>query len=150
LIKKIVSKLNKNVLIIVNHTKHGEDTLETMSSIIGKECFFINGEMPVEERMDIIKKMENQDNIITVANSTCFSTGINIKNLHYILLIVGGKSFIRIVQSIGRGLRLHESKNKLTLIDICDNLRYSMEHLEKRKEYYDEQEIEWKEIDINI
>jgi superfamily II DNA or RNA helicase len=148
LVKNLVKKLNGNVLIIVNHTKHGEDTLDIMSSIGGKECFFISGEMPVDERMDIIRKMEEQSNIVTVANSTCFSTGINIKNLPYIIFLSGGKSFIRIVQSIGRGLRLHPSKNKLTLFDICDNLKYSMEHLEKRKQFYDEQQIEWKEIEI--
>lgn len=150
IIKKLVSGLNQNVLIIVNHTEHGKDILDLMSTIEGREAYFINGEMPVDERMDIIKKMENQNNIVTTANAACFSTGINIKNLHYILFIVGGKSFIRTVQSIGRGLRLHESKNKLTLFDICDNLKYSEEHLAHRKEFYDYEKIGWSEMEINL
>jgi superfamily II DNA or RNA helicase len=150
LIKNIVKKLNGNILIIVNHTQHGLDTLDTVSTIENKECFFINGEMPVDERMKIIEKMEETNDIITVANSTCFSTGINIKNLPYILFLSGGKSFIRIVQSIGRGLRLHPSKNKLTIFDICDNLSYSIDHLEQRKSVYDDQHIEWKEFNVNI
>lgn len=150
IIGKIVSKLNNNSLILVNHLTHGEETLRLLSDIKGKDVYFVHGGMPVEERQEIIRKMEEQDNIICIAMSSIFSTGINIKNLHYILFISGGKSFIRIVQSIGRGLRLHESKNKLTLIDICDNLRYSMEHVEKRKEYYQEQEIEYRESEINL
>jgi len=148
LVRNLVRKLNGNVLIIVNHTEHGLDTLDMMSSISDKKCFFINGEVPVEERMKIISEMEENSNIVTVANSTCFSTGINIKNLPYIIFLSGGKSFIRIVQSIGRGLRLHPSKNKLTLFDICDNLKYSMEHVEERKIFYDGESIEWKETEL--
>jgi hypothetical protein len=148
LVRNLVRKLNGNVLIIVNHTEHGLDTLDMMSSISDKKCFFINGEVPVEERMKIINEMEENSNIVTVANSTCFSTGINIKNLPYIIFLSGGRSFIRIVQSIGRGLRLHPSKNKLTLFDICDNLKYSMEHVEERKIFYDGESIEWKETEL--
>jgi superfamily II DNA or RNA helicase len=150
IIRKIIQKLDKNVLILVNHIEHGLATLDMMSSIGGKDCYFVHGGMPVEERQEIIRRMEVQDNIICIAMSSIFSTGINVKNLHYIMFVAGGKSFIRIVQSIGRGLRLHDSKNKLTLIDICDNLRYSMEHAKIRKKYYDEQEIECKSIDIKL
>jgi superfamily II DNA or RNA helicase len=150
IVRKIVSKLKNNSLILVNHIEHGMDTLDSLSSIEGRDVYFVHGGMPVEERQKIIRKMEIQDNIICIAMSSIFSTGINIKNIHYILFLSGGKSFIRIVQSIGRGLRLHDSKNKLTLIDICDNLRYSMEHVEKRKEFYQEQEIEWKECEVKL
>lgn len=82
--------------------------------------------------------------------SSIFSTGINIKNLHYIIFVSGGKSFIRIVQSIGRGLRLHSEKNKLILFDISDNMKYSQAHLEERKKFYDEEEITFIETQINL
>jgi superfamily II DNA or RNA helicase len=150
IVKKIASKLTNNTLILVNHIEHGMDTLDLLSSIEGKQVYFVHGGMPVEERQEIIKKMELQNNIITIAMSSIFSTGINIKNIHYIMFLAGGKSFIRIIQSIGRGLRLHDSKNKLTLIDICDNLKYSMQHIEHRKEFYNEQEIEWRETEVNL
>jgi len=150
LVRNLVRKLNGNVLIIVNHTQHGLNTLDLMSSIGGRDCNFINGDTPVEERMDIIKRMEDNDNVVTVANSTCFSTGINIKNLPYIIFLVGGKSFIRIVQSIGRGLRLHPNKKILTLFDIYDNLKCSMDHAEIRKDFYDLEQIEWKEVEVFI
>ena len=148
IVKKIASKLTNNTLILVNHIEHGMDTLDLLSSIEGKQVYFVHGGMPVEERQEIIKKMELQNNIITIAMSSIFSTGINIKNIHYIMFLAGGKSFIRIIQSIGRGLRLHDSKNKLTLIDICDNLKYSMQHIEHRKQFYDEQIIPYKETEV--
>lgn len=147
-IKKIASGLSENTLILVNHIEHGESILKLMATIPNKEAYFICGEMPVEERQDIIHKMEEQNDIIVVAMASIFSTGINIKNLHYILFIAGGKSFIRIVQGIGRGLRLHENKNFLTIIDVYDNLEYSEQHAEERKLIYDDEQIEWKEIEV--
>ena len=60
----------------------------------------------------------------------------------------GGKSFIRTIQSIGRGLRLHESKNKLTIIDICDKLKYGIRHNDKRKEIYRSEKINYSITEI--
>lgn len=149
LVKNLVKKLTKNCLILVNTLDHGH-RLKELLSLEGKSTVFIHGEMPVNER-DLIKaQMEIDNNIICIAMSSIFSTGINIKNLHYIIFVSGGKSFIRIVQSIGRGLRLHSEKNKLILFDISDNMKYSQAHLEERKKFYDEEEITFIETQINL
>ena len=97
--------------------------------------------MPVEDRQEIIQKLENGKNVICIAMSSIFSTGINIKNLHNIFFVGLGKSFIRTVQSIGRGLRLHESKSKLTILDICDNMKFSEKHSDQRMSIYDKEQI---------
>jgi superfamily II DNA or RNA helicase len=60
----------------------------------------------------------------------------------------GGKSFIRTIQSIGRGLRLHESKDKLLIIDLCDDLKYGVRHSDKRKEIYNAEKIGYTVTDI--
>jgi len=148
-IKKLVKKMNKNVLILVNRIEHG-DHLSEILQYDERETFFVHGGVSVEERADIIQKMENQDNIICNAISAIFSTGINIKNLHYIVFAAGGKSFIRTVQSIGRGLRLHESKEKLVIFDIYDNFKFSMAHADERKKFYDEEQIPWREVTIDL
>ena len=54
-----------------------------------------------------------------------------------------GKSFIKVIQTIGRGLRKHHSKDKVVIFDLCDDLIYSSQHLEKRMEFYDEEEINY-------
>ena len=149
MIKVLVKRLDKNVLILVNRLEHGNNLLAALE-LEGKEVYFINGEMPVEERQSITNKMEIQDNIVCIAMSKIFSTGINIKNLHYIMFVSGGKSFIRTIQSIGRGLRLHDSKDQLVLFDIYDNLKYSKRHVEERKQFYTEEQIPWKESEINL
>jgi superfamily II DNA or RNA helicase len=148
-IRKIVGKMNQNVLILVNRIEHG-DNLSEYIQFDNKETFFVYGGTPLEEREKIIQKMEDQNNIVTVAMSSIFSTGINIKNIHYIVFAAGGKSFIRTVQSIGRGLRLHKDKNKLVIFDLYDNFKFSTGHVEERKSFYDEEQIPWSEMDVRL
>ena len=88
--------------------------------------------------------MEKRKDIIVVAISKIFSTGINIKNLHYIMFAAGGKAKIKTIQSIGRGLRLHTDKKELIIFDIADNLRYGQRHMEQRLLLYDSEYINYK------
>ena len=113
-----------------------------------KKVYFVKGEVEVEERDKIKKIMETNSDVICIAMSSIFSTGINIKNIHMIMFASGGKSFIRTIQSIGRGLRLHESKNKLIIIDLADKLKYGTRHSDKRKEIYKSEKINFISTDI--
>ena len=139
----ICKRLNNNTLVLVNHLAHGEAMFNYLSNISDRQVFYIRGEIEVEERERIKNLMEKHSNIICVAISAIFSTGVNIKNLHNIIFAAGGKSFVRTVQSIGRGLRQHESKTKLNIIDICDNLKYGKAHCNKRQDIYDAEKIEY-------
>ncbi len=150
LIKKLASKLNNNTLILVNHLEHGDALMNTIQSTPDKNVIYIKGDVDLESRMQSIVDMEQKNNMICIAMSSIFSTGINIKNLHNIIFVSGGKSFIRIVQGIGRGLRLHENKEKLVIIDIYDNLKYSQDHATERKSIYDDEQIIWNEKEIII
>ena len=91
-----------------------------------------------------------EHNIICVAISKIFSEGINIKNLHYIVFAASGKAKIKILQTIGRGVRLHPLKNMLYIFDIADSLRYSSKHLKERIKLYDTEKIQYKETEIQI
>jgi superfamily II DNA or RNA helicase len=93
--------------------------------------------------------MEQKNNIICVAMSSIFSTGINIKNIHMIMFTSGGKAFIRLVQSIGRGLRKHHAKEKLLIFDLADNLKYGEEHFSRRKEIYQREHITFSITQVN-
>ena len=102
----------------------------------GKDVYFIRGEVAVEDRDKVKNIMENKNNIVCVAISKIFSTGINIKNLHYIVFAHGGKAKIKIIQSIGRGLRLHNDKHEVIIFDMADNLYYGLQHMKKRLQLY--------------
>ena len=145
---KLCSKLPNNILVLVNHIKHGEILQEYLEKVENKQVYFIQGSIAVDERERIKQIMEKHDNVVCIAISAIFSTGINIKNLHNIIFAAGGKSFIRTVQSIGRGLRKHKTKDKLIIMDVCDNLPYGKRHCEKRKAIYDKEKIMYKEVQV--
>jgi type I site-specific restriction endonuclease len=86
--------------------------------------------------------MEESTNVVCIAISNIFSTGISIKNLHNIIFASIGKARIKIIQSIGRSLRLHHTKEIATIFDIADTcLTYGFKHYEERKKLYKEQNI---------
>lgn len=147
-ITKIVNKLSNNTLILVDRLEHGERLYNILTINSNKKIFYIRGEVEYEDRDKIKDIMEETSDVICIAISSIFSTGINIKNLHNILFAASGKAKIRIIQSIGRGLRLHSSKQRLIIIDIFDDLKYGKKHFEKRKLIYEKEKIPYKSYKI--
>ena len=148
IIEKLSTGVKKNTLILVDYIRHGEELYNVLSKNKEKQVYFIQGEVDVEERDKVKKLIESNNNIICIAISKIFSTGISINNLHYIIFASGGKAKIKILQSIGRGLRLHKDKSKLVILDIADQLRYGQQHSEKRIELYHKENIQTKVIDF--
>lgn len=144
----------QNTLILVNHLKH----LDMLANHL-KEKFnekytvrIIQGDTDPIVREGIRKNMENEKDIILIATFGTMSTGINIKRIHNIIFGSSSKSPIRVIQSIGRGLRLHETKNKLILWDLIDDFRatnekrpklnFMIRHWNDRWKIYQEQGFE--------
>lgn len=143
-IGKLACKLTNNTLILVDYIEHGETLYKTIKQLCpNKQIYFIRGEVEVTEREKIRALIENRTDVVVVAISKIFSTGINIKNLHFIVFACGGKAKIKIVQSIGRGLRLHKDKDKLIIFDIADEFKYSTAHMEKRINLYEKEKIQY-------
>ena len=147
-INKIAKNANNNILIMVDYIRHGQILFDILSTNTNKEVYFIQGSVETDVREQIRKKMEFKNNVICVAISKIFSTGIDIKNLHYIIFAGGGKAKIKILQSIGRGLRLHKDKKALHIIDIQDQLHYSVEHGTKRIKFYEQEKIPYQKNTI--
>ena len=143
-ISSLSRKFDNNALIMVDFIKHGEILYESIKNTCpDKKCYFIRGDVDVEDREEVKKIMERESNVIVIAISKIFSTGINIKNLHYIVFAGGGKAKVKIVQSIGRGLRLHKDKSRLIIIDIADQLYYGYRHMTKRISLYSKEKIKY-------
>ena len=143
-IGKLSCKLTNNTLILIDYIEHGETLYKTIKQLCpDKQIYFIRGEVEVTEREKIRALIENRTDVVVVAISKIFSTGINIKNLHFIVFACGGKAKIKIVQSIGRGLRLHKDKDKLIIFDIADEFKYSTAHMEKRINLYEKEKIQY-------
>ena len=145
LIGKLCNNIKNNCLIMVDYIEHGQSIYDSVQmQNPEKQVYYIRGDVEIDEREKIRGLMERYNNITIVAISKIFSTGINIKNLHYIVFAGGGKAKVKIIQSIGRGLRLHKGKKELIIIDIMDQLKYGIIHGEKRMNLYDSEKIKYK------
>jgi superfamily II DNA or RNA helicase len=135
----------------------------TTDLILGKGIKARNGNKQLEDYLytltnedEIRKIVETETDAIIVASFGTFSTGINIKNLHNIIFASPSKSRIRVLQSIGRGLRKSEGKDIATLYDISDDFRYNkkpnftLTHFVERVKIYTEEKFPFKFYKISI
>lgn len=150
-IATICNNTDKNTLVVVERITHGELLFNIIKNTCNnKQVFFIQGSVDVEVRENIRSLMETNNNIVCIAISKIFAEGINIRNLHYIVFAANGKAKIKILQTIGRGVRLHPLKNMLYIFDIADSLRYGAKHLKERIKLYETEKIHYKETEIQI
>jgi superfamily II DNA or RNA helicase len=111
----------ENTLILFRHTTHGKKLYEALKKKYDK-VYFANGGTKVADRDELKKIAEGGDGVIIVASLGVFSTGISIKKLHHVIFAAGIKAKTLVLQSIGRVLRKHGSKEIAYLWDIIDNL----------------------------
>lgn len=156
-IMKLIKPEHKNNLILFKTIDYGKRLYESIKKYLPeKRVYYVDGSVKAETREKIRALAEKYDNVVIVASYGTFSTGINIKNLHNIIFAESSKSMIKILQSIGRALRLHKSKDYATLYDITDDLswksrkNYTLKHFLQRIEIYDKQSFNYmiKEIPI--
>ena len=114
------------------------------------EVFYIDGSISLDVRERIRELIEQNEDVIVIAQSTTFSTGINIKNLHSIGFVFQSKSSTKILQSIGRGLRKHKSKDHINLFDINFNFKYSDRHSKERAKIYKKEYNQPISCEVNI
>lgn len=145
IICKLANKLSQNTLIMVDRINHGEILLDKLGKITNKPFYFIRGATDIEDRENIRELMDKRNDVVVIAISKIFSTGINIPNLHNIIFASAGKAKIKIMQSIGRALRLHPTKKMATIFDIADNTKYGIIHLKERKNLYQIENYEYNE-----
>lgn len=149
-ISKILDKISGNTLLLFTHLAHCDSLEKNCTNYCkNKKILVIQGETPFDQRADIKAQLEKENNLIVIAQASIFSTGINVKNLPNLVFPgVLGKSGVRIVQSIGRILRLAEGKQKAKVYDIVPNTKYCQKHWEQRKLIYSKEKIDFKEITI--
>lgn len=157
-IKNLALSMDKNTIVLFNFVEtHGKviyEMIKNYKHLKERNVYFIHGGVDGEEREKIRQIMETENNAIVVASSGTMSTGVSIKNLHNIIFAISGKSRIKNLQSIGRILRLHETKEVATLYDIVDNLsvgkhqNFTLNHFLERVKTYDSEQFEYKIINV--
>jgi superfamily II DNA or RNA helicase len=159
LIKNLVADLEGNTLVLFNYVeKHGEPLYELINNSTEntRKVFFVHGSVDTDEREEVRKITEQENNAVIIASYGTFSTGINIKRLHNIIFASPSKSRIRNLQSIGRVLRKGEGKEIATLYDIADDIssdnrqNYTLRHLQERIKIYQEENFKYEIIKVNL
>ena len=135
---------NQNSLILVDLIKTGDLIKRYFKENHNKEVYFINGKMPAKKRKEIFQQLNERNDIIIVATYGTLSTGINIPRIFNLFMVEPGKSFVRVLQTIGRGLRKAKDKSFINVYDICCNGKFSKRHLTERKKYYKESKYNFK------
>lgn len=125
---------NGNTLVLIDRIKTGEMLMER-----NPEWVFISGEMKTTARQKEYAEISDMNNKVIVATYGVAAVGINIPRIFNLVMLEPGKSFVRVIQSIGRGIRKAEDKDYVQIVDITSNLKYSKRHLGKRKQFYAEQ-----------
>ena len=121
-IVNVVSKVPKNSLVLFHRIEHGKKLYELLRRKSDKKVYYVDGSTDKDIREEYKKKMEAGDEVVIVASYGTFSTGISIKKIHNIFFTESFKSEVIIRQSIGRGLRQHESKDSVNIIDFVDDI----------------------------
>jgi superfamily II DNA or RNA helicase len=151
--------LEGNTLLLFNFVEsHGDVLYDMLNKRVkdGRKVFYIHGGTDVEDREQIRKVVESETNAIIVGSVGVLSTGTNIVALDNVIFASPSKSKIRNLQSIGRGLRVSDTKKSATLFDIADDFKwkgrenFTLKHFFERLKTYNEEKFNFKIYKISM
>ena len=134
-----------NTLVLINRI----DTGNKLVALI-PDAVFVSGGMKLDDRKEEYDEIKTSDGKIIVATYGVAAVGINIPRIFNLVLLEPGKSFVRVIQSIGRGIRRAEDKDHVEIWDITSTCKYAKRHLTERKKYYKEAKYPFTVTKVNI
>lgn len=150
-------KNDQNTLLLFRYVDHGKALYESIKKEVGdRHVYFVYGQVNARTREKIRAETEKNAGVIIVASYGTYSTGINIKRLHNIIVAHPTKSKIQLLQAIGRILRKSEHKQIAIFYDIVDDLtagvrkNYVLKHFMERLKIYIQEKFDYKVYKINV
>jgi len=147
----LISRVNEtgNTLVLVDRVAAGNALVERL----GDRAVFVSGATKAKDRQDEYDEVADATGKIIVATYGVAAVGINIPRIFNLVLVEPGKSFVRVIQSIGRGIRKAEDKEHVQNWDITSTCKFAKRHLTKRKQFYKEanypfsaEKLEWMKL----
>jgi len=139
-------KESGNTLILVDRISAGEMLQELIPGSV-----FVKGDVKLKDRKDAYDEINEGTNHVVIATYGVAAVGINIPRIFNLVLIEPGKSFVRVIQSIGRGVRKAKDKDFVQIWDLTSTCKFAKRHLTQRKKFYKEAEypftiekVDWK------
>jgi len=135
-IANMVSEVNKtgNTLVLVDRISAGTELLNRL----GDNAVFVSGSTKAKARQDEYDEIATSTGKIIIATYGVAAVGINLPRIFNLVLLEPGKSFVRVIQSIGRGIRKAEDKDHVQIWDVTSTCKFAKRHLTKRKVFYKE------------
>jgi superfamily II DNA or RNA helicase len=134
-----------NTLILVDRIAPGKQLVEKI-----KGAVFVSGGTKADDRKESYDEFATSDDVVAVATYGVAAVGINIPRIFNLVLIEPGKSFVRVIQSIGRGIRKAEDKDFVQIWDITSTCKFAKRHITTRKKFYKDanypfavEKVEW-------
>lgn len=124
-----------NTLILVERIECGKFLQDAIP-----DSAFIRGSVKLKDRAKEYKEVNTADSKVIIATYGVAAVGINVPRIFNLVLVEAGKSFTRVIQSVGRGIRKAADKDHVRIVDLCSSMKFSARHLTKRKTYYKEAE----------
>ena len=140
-----IKRKDGNVFCLVDGIRFGKKLAEMIPNAV-----FLHGTDKMVVRKEIYQRFAENDNLVVLATMQIASTGLNIKRIFNMMVIDGGKSFVRIIQTIGRGLRKAKDKDFVHFTDICSDFKYSKRHLKERTKFYEEAQYPYKKHVVKL
>jgi superfamily II DNA or RNA helicase len=138
-----------NTLVLVDRTACGKELVARL----GDKAVFVSGATKSKDRQSEYDEVAEATDKIIVATYGVAAVGINIPRIFNLVLIEPGKSFVRVIQSIGRGIRKAEDKDHVEIWDVTSTCKFAKRHLTKRKAFYKEanypftaEKLDWMKI----
>jgi len=156
-VARLVDKIKDtgNTLILVDRIETGkilQTQLSTLFSLLSDkpDVVFVSGSTKAADRKEEYDEIATSSNKIIIATYGVAAVGINIPRIFNLVMVESGKSFTRVIQSIGRGIRKAEDKDHVEIWDITSTCKFARRHLTKRKAFYKEanypfsaEKLEW-------
>lgn len=158
-ISKLATSLEGNVLVLFTRVDgHGIPLGEMIESMTDRPVHMIHGNVDINVREEVRTIAEKSENNIILGSYGTMSTGVNIKKLHHVIFASPSKSRVRVLQSIGRGLRKGKGKESCILYDIADDFRkerhgkenFTYRHLAERLKFYVEEDFTYRITEIPL
>ena len=152
----LTTHLKGNTLLLSQFVEKHGSVLYDMLKDLDRKVFYVHGGTDAQTRENIREITEKEKSAIIVASYGTFSTGINIRNLHNVIFSSPSKSRIRVLQSVGRGLRKGSEKSTATLYDIADDFtwksrqNFTLRHFMERINIYNEEEFDYEIKNLKI
>jgi len=155
-IKNLTLSLKGNKLVFFRVISHGKAMVDSIRDGSADNIFYIDGSVSGADREAIRHAVEDEENAILIASLGTTSTGVSINKLHHMIAASPSKSKIKVLQSIGRMLRLHDTKQQAILYDIVDDLsiksysNFTYKHFIDRTRIYEKEQFDYKVYTVEL